>query len=346
MAAFHFTTQKPLLLAALLLIVLLLPTDVQGIGVCNGQLGNDLPSDAEVVALYKANGIRGMRMYAPNPSALDALRGSDIEFVLDVPNQDLPALASNPNEAAQWIQNNVRNYFPDVKFRYISVGNEVNPNDEGGTAQYVQFVLPAMRNVYDAIAAAGLQDQIKVSTATFMALVSNSFPPSNGVFGNAAFMNPIINFLVTTNAPLLANIYPYFGYIDNKSNIGREYALFTSSGVVVQDGEFGYQNLFDAMLDAMYSAVEKAGGNAVEIVVSETGWPSDGGDEATTDNAATYYRNVINHVKSGTPKRLGKAIETYLFAMFDENEKGGRQSERHFGLFTPNQQSKYQLSFN
>ena len=179
-----------------------------------------------------------------------------------------------------------------------------------------------------------------------MALVSNSFPPSNGVFGNAAFMNPIINFLVTTNAPLLANIYPYFGYIDNKSNIGREYALFTSPGVVVQDGEFGYQNLFDAMLDAMYSAVEKAGGNAMEIVVSETGWPSDGGDEATTDNAATYYRNAINHVKGGTPKRPGKAIETYLFAMFDENEKGGKQSERHFGLFTPNQQSKYQLSFN
>ena len=129
---------------------------------CNGQLGNDLPSDAYVVALYKANGIRRMRMYGPNPSALNALRGSDIEFVLDVPNPDLPALASNPSAAEQWIQDNVRNYFPDVKFRYISVGNEVNPNDGSETAQYTQFVLPAMRNVYDAIAAAGLQDQIKV----------------------------------------------------------------------------------------------------------------------------------------------------------------------------------------
>ncbi|CAL5432569.1 unnamed protein product [Camellia sinensis] len=103
------------------------------------------------------------------------------------------------------------------------------------------------------------------------------------------------------------------------------------------------------MLDAMYWAVEKAGGPGVEIVVSESVWPSDGGGAgATLDSAGTCYKNLIRHVNggSGTPKRPGKAIETYLFAMFDENKNNGAPTEQHFGLFYPNMQRKYQIAFN
>ncbi|XP_058221202.1 glucan endo-1,3-beta-glucosidase, acidic-like [Rhododendron vialii] len=76
------------------------------------------------------------------------------------------------------------------------------------------------------------------------------------------------------------------------------------------DGASG--NPFDAMLDAAYSVVEKASGPNVEIMVSKSRWPSTGDNDASMENAGTYYRNLINHVKggSGTPKSLGKAIET------------------------------------
>ncbi|KAG5566302.1 hypothetical protein RHGRI_002040 [Rhododendron griersonianum] len=216
------------------------------VGVCYGGLGNNLPSDQEVVNLYKSNGIRRMRSYYPVPQALQALRGSNIELILDVPNSNLERLANDAPAAAKWVQDNVLNYYPDVKFRIISVGNEVNPNG-GETARLAPFVLLAMSKIYGAIASAGLKDQIK-------------------------------------------------------------------------DGQFQYKNLFDAMLDNAYSAVEKAGGPNVKIVVSESGWPSAGGPAASVENAATYYRNLINHVErgSGSPKRPGKAIETYLFAIFDE----------------------------
>ncbi|KAE9463282.1 hypothetical protein C3L33_04821, partial [Rhododendron williamsianum] len=161
-------------------------------------------------------------------------------------------------------------------------------------------------------------------------------------------MGPIINFLKNTNNPLLFNIYPYFSRILEPQNVPLPYALFTATEGFPQDDQNQYRNLFDALLDAAYSAVEKAGGPNVEIVVSESGWPSAGGNDASVENAGTYYGNLINHVKegSGTPKRPGKAIETYLFAMFDENEKHGVESEKHFGVFSPNKQPKYQLSFN
>ncbi|KAG4941093.1 hypothetical protein JHK87_044964 [Glycine soja] len=51
---------------------------------------------------------------------------------------------------------------------------------------------------------------------------------------------------------------------------------------------FGYQNLFDAMLDSKYTALEKMGAPNLEIVVSESGWPSLGGDGALVENAHAY----------------------------------------------------------
>ncbi|KAI8573213.1 hypothetical protein RHMOL_Rhmol01G0261100 [Rhododendron molle] len=161
MAVFHATMFYNPFLVSLLLLVLFLPnlhiTDAQ-VGVCYGGLGNNLPSDQEVVNLYKSNSIRRMRSYYPVPQALQALRGSNIELILDVPNNDLERLANDAPAAAKWVQDNVLNYYPDVKFRIISVGNEVNPNG----ARLAPFVLLAMSKIYDAIASAGWKDQIKV----------------------------------------------------------------------------------------------------------------------------------------------------------------------------------------
>ncbi|PAN26587.1 hypothetical protein PAHAL_5G023800 [Panicum hallii] len=322
-----------LALALLLGTFAAIPTGVQSIGVCYGVNGGSLPSAADVVQLYQSNGINLMRIYFPDANALQALSGTGIGLIMDVPNEKLGSLASDPSAAAAWVRDNVQ-AFPGVSFRYIAVGNEVAGGDTAS-------ILPAMRNIDGALADAGL-GAVKVSTAV-QSGVTQGFPPSEGSFSQG-HMGPIAQYLQSTGAPLLANVYPYFSYIGNKGQIDISYALFTSPGTVVQDGSNAYQNLFDALVDTFYSALENAGAGNVGIVVSESGWPSAGGDAATTDNAQTYNQNLINHVGQGTPKRPG-AIETYIFAMFNEDQKPGAETERHFGLFNPDKSPAYPIRF-
>ncbi|MED6137216.1 hypothetical protein PIB30_062951 [Stylosanthes scabra] len=329
------------MIAILLLLGILSFTQLEltaaQVGVCYGRNGDNLPTQQQVIDLYKSNGITRMRIYDPDQPTLQALKGSNIELILDVPKDQLQSL-TDATTAANWVNTNIKAYSSDVKFKYITVGNEVEPSD--GNSNYV---LQAMQNIQNAINSANLQSQIKVSIAIKTDLVANTYPPDQGVFSDAAinYIRPIIKFLVSNGSPLLANVYPYFAYKDDTS-IGLDYALFTKQ----DKNDAGYTNLFDAMLDAIYAALEKEGANNVNVVVSESGWPSAGDVGATVENAGNYYKNLISHVKGGTVKRPNGPIETYLFAMFDEDLKKESEAEKHFGVFNPDKSPKYQLSFN
>lgn len=76
----------------------------------------------------------------------------------------------------------------------------------------------------------------------------------------------------------------------------------------------------------------------VEIVIAETGWAYKGDSNevgTTVENAKAYNGNLIAHLRSmvGTPLMPGKSVDTYLFALYDEDLKPGPTSERSFGLF-------------
>ncbi|CAH8384053.1 unnamed protein product [Eruca vesicaria subsp. sativa] len=335
---------SPMLMFLLsLLMASFFHTTAGQVGVCFGQKGNNLPNPREVVAMYKLNNITRMRMYENNTEALNALRGSGIEFILDVPNHFLKLFADSQTEANAWVQNYVKNYHNDIRFRYISVGNEVKPGDQG-TALF-----QAMQNIDKALSDAGLSN-IKVSTTTYMGAFTETFPPSHGRFKDEFlnFLQPAIHFLAGKGSPLLVNIYTYFSYKDSKNDdIPLAYALFTETNPRVLDNPHTYQNLFDANIDSVYAALEKSGGGSLDVVVSESGWPTQGGKETSKENAKTYVNNLIQHVKNGSPRRPGKPIETYIFAMFDENDKPEETPvERYWGLFSPDKVRKYDVTFN
>ena len=88
----------------------------------------------------------------------------------------------------------------------------------------------------------------------------------------------------------------------------------------------------------MRSALNAMGFKNVEIVVAETGWPYKGDSDEVgpgIENAKAYNGNLIAHLRSmgGTPLMPGKSVDTYLFAIYDEDLKPGPASERSFGLF-------------
>ncbi|CAM0883208.1 unnamed protein product [Alopecurus aequalis] len=314
---------------------------VKGIGVNYGMIGSNLPSPDKVVALYKSHNITDVRLFHPDTSVLDALRGSGLGVVLGTLNEDLSHLASDPSFAASWVQSYVQPFAGSVRFRYINAGNEVIPGE------LAALVLPAMKNLESALQEAGLN--VPVTTAVATSVLGSSYPPSQGAFSEAALpaVGPIVSFLVSRGTPLLVNVYPYFAYSADPSSVRLDYALLSSSAAVaVTDNGVEYANMFDAILDAVYAAVEKAsGGGSLELVVSETGWPSGGGGQgASVENAATYVNNLVRHVGRGTPKRPGKAVETYIFAMFNENQKP-EGVEQHFGLFQPDMSEVYHVDF-
>jgi Glycosyl hydrolases family 17 len=77
-------------------------------------LGNNLPSKSDVIKLYQSRGIPSMRIYNPDTDILNALRGSNIELIVDAP--DVGALANGSN-AADWVRNNILPY-NNVSFKY------------------------------------------------------------------------------------------------------------------------------------------------------------------------------------------------------------------------------------
>ncbi|OMO86093.1 Glycoside hydrolase, family 17 [Corchorus olitorius] len=330
------------------------------IGVAYGLDGNNLPSKPDTVALFESKNIRRIRLYRADHDALEALRRSNIEVTLGILNTDLQSLARNQQaNAKNWVQTNVVNYANDVRFCYIVVGNEVEPSSPDA-----QFLVPAMQNIQNEINAARLG--ISVSTALSMNTIGVSFPPSAGAFKSEyrPLLDAVLGFLETNQAPIHVNVYPYFAYNDPASHISLDYALFRATSPVVTDGPYQYYNLFDAMLDTVYAALEKVGGGSfphkvghgsTDIIASESGWstghrgPHRKGlhQSCSCVIARIYNQNLINHVKSGrgTPRRPGKPIQAYIFSMFNENLKPDQDIEGHWGLFLPNGRPKYPINF-
>ncbi|XP_073057165.1 glucan endo-1,3-beta-glucosidase-like [Primulina eburnea] len=317
------------------------------VGVCYGRVANNLPPPSEVVSLLKSNGISRIRLFNPEPEALAPFSGSRIELMIGVPNEILPTLANGTMlTALQWVQSSIFAHVAPSQVRYLAVGNEVYLKDPF----YTPYVVPAILNLYQALQTLGFGDTIKISSSLASTILSNSYPPSSGSFDPnlRQVLTPLLRFLRDTGSPLMVNVYPFFSYINSEQYVSLDYALFKSSSTVEIDQNLGYTNMFDATVDAFVYAMEREGFMGILVVVTETGWPTGGGEAASAENARAYGENVVSRALNnvGTPKRPGVGVEVFLFDLFDENGKSGEEYERHFGIFGVNGIKAYDISFN
>lgn len=322
-----------------LILTLTLPfSAAYHVGVNYGTVANNLPPPHQVVNFIKTKtNINHVKIFDTNPDILAAFSGiTGISLTVTIPNSDIVSLSKLPN-ACSWLSDHILPFLPTTSIRYIAVGNEVIATSD---KTLITHLLPAMESITLALHLANVTG-ILVSTPHSLGILSGSSePPSSGKFRNGydkAIFTPILDFHNHTKSPFMVNPYPYFGFGPETLN----YALFNSNDYVFVDPvtKMNYTNMFDAQLDAVYSAMKRIGYGDVDIVVAETGWPSAGEPNQTgvgLDYAAAYNGNLIKHVNSGkgTPLMPNRVFETYIFSLFNENLKSS-VSEQNFGLFKP-----------
>ncbi|KAJ6909591.1 hypothetical protein NC652_020540 [Populus alba x Populus x berolinensis] len=306
------------------------------IGVNYGTQGNNLPPPSQVANFIKTQTIiDSIKIFDTNHDILNAFANTGITVTVTVGNGDIPSLA-NLNSARGWVSANIAPFHPQTRINRIVVGNEIMAT---ANKPWISNLVPAMRTIHKALLLAGIRN-VQVTTPHSLGILSISEPPSAGQFRRGfdrAIFAPMLQFLRETKSPFMVNPYPYFGYSPKMAN----YALFKRNrGVHDRYTGITYTNMYDAMLDATYSAMRKLGYGDVGIVVGETGWPSvcDPGQPACSmENAAWFNGNLVRRSRQGkgTPLMPNRRFETYLFSLFNENLKPGPTAERNWGLFRP-----------
>ncbi|XP_038699518.1 probable glucan endo-1,3-beta-glucosidase BG4 [Tripterygium wilfordii] len=146
--------------------------------------GNDLPSVPDTINLFNKYGIGKIRLYAPHPEALNALKGTEISVTVGDQKMTYQAW-QQPNlpqrQGFQPISNLSSMMF---LFSYIVVGND----DIAGETLTI------------------------TTTVSSTAQLGPSYPPSIAAFTSTDAMKGVLQFLSQQGSPLMINVYPYYAY--------------------------------------------------------------------------------------------------------------------------------------
>ncbi|BBN17263.1 protein MpGH17.25 [Marchantia polymorpha subsp. ruderalis] len=309
-------------------------------GICFGEEASNIPSRTQVVEEFRKLGITRVRLYHTFQSTLQAFSNSGIQLTVGITNADIVKTLSSVGSARSWVDRIIVPY-GSSNIVAVTVGNEVFTL----TADNLKnALLRSMKNLRVALNQAG-KSGIKVTTAHSFDVVTNIFPPSSGQFADTGRMQPLVNWLARVGSDFICNIYPYFKYMDSNGQITLQYGRLESGSVIDSNNGKIYTNLLAQQLDAVYAALGRLGQEEMRVVVGEIGWPTSGGTATDTNNARIHNQNLVNLSRGGTPLKPNWGIQTYIFAMFDENQKAAGL-QKSWGLYNPRIfQAKYTINY-
>ncbi|KAK9141015.1 hypothetical protein Scep_010696 [Stephania cephalantha] len=328
------------------------------IGINYGQLGNNLPPPSQSIQLIQSLKAKRVKLYNTDPQILSNLSDTDLQVSVMLPNDLISNISANQTLSDQWVQTHILPFHRNVRIRYLLIGNEVLSNSATDRDKQTWYdLVPAMYRIKRSLNALKIP-KIKLGTPVAMDVLESSFPPSNGTFRSdisETVLTPLLRFVNRTKSFFFLDVYPYFPWSENSAQISLDYALFrggAAANLTYTDPgtNLTYTNLLDQMLDSVNFAMTRLGFPHVRILISETGWPSNGDIDqigANIYNAATYNRNLVRKITAkpplGTPARPGDVIPTFIFSLYNENMKPGPGTERNWGLLRPDGVRTYEV---
>jgi exo-beta-1,3-glucanase (GH17 family) len=321
------------------------------IGAVYGRNGDNIPSASDAATLMQQNSIARVRIYDHDSGVLQAFASTQVRVIIAVTNDEIAGLASGPAGSDAWVSANISPYIQNTNIDAIAVGNEVLTSD----STLAPVLVPAMQNLHDSLVKQGYTS-VKVSAPHGLGILELSYPPSAGVFFDSLtpVLQPLLAFLNATDSFFMLNVYPFYLYITNSGNgIALDYALSDATTPVVDSvTNLQYTSLYDAQVDAVVSAMAQLNYSSIDMVVTETGWPSDGDPTnepaANYNNARTYNQNLVKRTmnNTGTPLRPGAEIPAYIVSLYDEDLRSTPPVyNTHWGLFYINGSSKYNFDY-
>lgn len=307
------------------------------LGVYIGDLCCDEPWTSKKVLRSLNNEVESVKFFHCDPSKIVPIGMSKMlkTIYMHLSNEELCTTRSWKH----WINHNVKPIASRLRGKklYLVVGNEVLSHHN--KSKYAPKLLPALRGCYKALNECNLRN-VRVVTPLDTSCLSCSYPPSASFFKPefVPILKEIFEFTVNARSKICFNVYPYFA----KQHVSEDFALFGENPGYIDQGR-RYNDLFCAQYDSVVHAVAKLGvrnSNRLELVVTETGWPSNGGEMSSDRNTCRYINGIKKVCKEGTPLRPGPR-EILLFELYDENLKGGPDFERLFGVFKHNGSLKH-----
>lgn len=265
-----------------------------------------------------------MRVFGWNSDVMAAAQTSGLEVCLGTTNAQVSLFAAN--NCSTYVTQ-ITPYADTIKL--ISVGNEVF-NETGLTAT---TVASAIQNLHTALKAASID--IPVTTDVIWANVghgqaSQGYAPSSGIMTTDG--TTICNMLTSiygSDAVLLASFYPYLDVKGWVASNGAPFANNLLPYVLFQNATLGpADNQFDSDYSTLRYALKSGSFEGITVLVSETGWATDGfSPYSTAANLQTY---LSGYESWRTTNDLG--LTTFWFEMFDESSKPAGD-EQSYGLY-------------
>ncbi|CAA6661106.1 unnamed protein product [Spirodela intermedia] len=273
------------------------------IGVNYGRLGTNIPSPAAAVKLLSSLSVTHVKIFDMDASVIRAFANTGIFLSLCVPNGNISSLASDQSSADHIIRQFVLPFYPKTRISSISVGNECWPS--GSLLRSLCFRSQS-QSPFFALCCHFLRRRAPLHGESL---------PIPDLHGDSLHPPRFCSVLGEHRERLQLHRPQHRAHVHESVRSSRRFLELCCVSL-------GFYNL--------------------RLVVTETGWPSQGGEG---DGAASMRNAAAFNQKLGTPLRPGYPVVTYIFALFDEDLKEGAPTERHWGLFFANGTKKYQISF-